>query len=170
MHMGSYKSLSFFQVSETGWFHTFTELQNHSDRGWDDVWSRWCFLHVHLDHVQLKSQSQDYVITSRSAIWLQNLNCAWTWTNSKDAEKMFVSRPLTTISFWVSETRLRLPQVNKQTNFLRSEWRTQRHRHPFLFLFFSSSTGELCSQPIRGNDRPIGRILPTSFAKKHSPN
>ena len=27
------------------------------------------FLHVHLDHVQLKSQSQDYAITSGSAIW-----------------------------------------------------------------------------------------------------
>ena len=25
---------------------------------------------------------------------------------------------------------------------------------------FSSFTGELCSQPIRGNDRPIGRMFP----------
>ena len=31
------------------------------------------FLHVHLDHVQPKSQLQDCVITSRSAIWLQTL-------------------------------------------------------------------------------------------------
>ena len=30
-----------------------------------------------------------------------------------------------------------------------------------IFIFvFSSSTGELCSQPIRGNDRPIRRMFP----------
>ena len=29
-----------------------------------------------------------------------------------------------------------------------------------LILIFSSSTGELCSQPIRGNDRRIGRMFP----------
>ena len=29
----------------------------------------------------------------------------------------------------------------------------------FIFIF-SSSTGELCSQPIRDNDRPIGRMFP----------
>ena len=51
------------------------------------------FLHVHLDHVQTKSWSQDY-ITSRSAIWLQNSNCARTLANSKDAEEMFVPRLL----------------------------------------------------------------------------
>ena len=49
------------------------------------------FLHVHLDHVQPKSQSQDY---AGSAIWLQNSNCARTLANSKDAEKMFVPRLL----------------------------------------------------------------------------
>ena len=43
MHMGSYKRLSFFQVGDTGWFHTFTEFWNHSDIGWDEVWSRRCF-------------------------------------------------------------------------------------------------------------------------------
>ena len=37
------------------------------------------FLHVHLDHVQAKSWSQDYTISSGLAIWLQNLNCARTW-------------------------------------------------------------------------------------------
>ena len=31
---------------------------------------------------------------------------------------------LTTISFWVPETRLCLPQVNKLKRFLRSKWRT----------------------------------------------
>ena len=30
-----------------------------------------------------------------------------------------------------------------------------------IFIFvFSSSTGELCSQPVRGNDRPVGRMFP----------
>ena len=29
----------------------------------------------------------------------------------------------------------------------------------FIFIF-SSSTGELCSQPIRGNDHPIGQMFP----------
>ena len=91
MHMGSYKSLSFVQVNNTGWFHTFTEFRN-----WalvemmseaDDA-----FLHVHLDHVQPKSQ--DYAITSGSVIWLQTLNSARTPANGKDAEKMFVPRPL----------------------------------------------------------------------------
>ena len=32
---------------------------------------------------------------------------------------------------------------------------------PSIFIFvFYSFTGELCSQPIRGNDRPIGRMFP----------
>ena len=52
------------------------------------------FLHVRLDHMQPKSRSQDYLITSGSAIWLQNSNCARTLANSKDADKMFVPRPL----------------------------------------------------------------------------
>ena len=29
-----------------------------------------------------------------------------------------------------------------------------------FILDFSSSTGEFCSQPVRGNDRPIGRMFP----------
>ena len=52
------------------------------------------FHHVQLDHMQPKSWLQDYAITSGSAIWLQNLNCARTWANRKDAEKMFIPRPL----------------------------------------------------------------------------
>ena len=35
-----------------------------------------------------------------------------------------------------------------------------------LILIFSSSTGELCSQPIRGNDRPIGRMFPEHVERK----
>ena len=45
------------------------------------------FLHVHLDHMQVKSLSQDYTRTSGTAIWLQNSNCVRTWANSKDIEK-----------------------------------------------------------------------------------
>ena len=66
---------------------------------------------------------------------------------------------LTTISFWVSETRLRLPQVNKFP-----PKRVKNLATPssiFISVFFPSLfTGELCSQPIRGNDRPIGRMFP----------
>ena len=29
-----------------------------------------------------------------------------------------------------------------------------------IIFYFFSFTGELCSQPIRGNDRPIGRMFP----------
>ena len=37
----------------------------------------------------------------------------------------------------------------------------------FIFIFiFSSFTGELCSQPIRGNDRPIGRMFPEHFERR----
>ena len=35
----------------------------------------------------------------------------------------------------------------------------------FIFIF-SSSTGELCSQPIRGNDRPIGRMFPEHVERR----
>ena len=36
-----------------------------------------------------------------------------------------------------------------------------------IFIFvFSSFTGELCSQPIRGNDRPIGRMFPDHVERR----
>ena len=35
-----------------------------------------------------------------------------------------------------------------------------------FFLFFSPFTGELCSQPIRGNDRPKGRMLPEHVERR----
>ena len=36
-----------------------------------------------------------------------------------------------------------------------------------IFIFvFSSFTGELCSQPIRGNDRPIGRMFPEHVERR----
>ena len=64
---------------------------------------------------------------------------------------------LTTISFWVSETRLRLPQVNK---YPPKRVKNLATPSSIFICIFSSSTGELCSQPIRGNDRRIGRMFP----------
>ena len=67
------------------------------------------FLHVRLDHVQLKSRSQDYLVTFGSAIWLQNLNCARTWANSKNAEKIsFQDRWLKDSAYqeWVLKDKL----------------------------------------------------------------
>ena len=64
---------------------------------------------------------------------------------------------LTTISFWVSETRLRLPQVNK---FPLKQVKNLAKLSSILIFNFSSSTGELCSQPIRGNVHLIGRMFP----------
>ena len=66
---------------------------------------------------------------------------------------------LTTISFWFLETRLRLPQVNKQVNSLRSEWSIDTVIH-FYFYFFLIHRRTLCSPPIRGNIRRTGRIFP----------
>ena len=64
---------------------------------------------------------------------------------------------LTTISFWASETRLRLPQVNK---FPPKRVKNLVTLSSIFIFIFSSSTGELCSQPIRGNDHQIGRMFP----------
>ena len=64
---------------------------------------------------------------------------------------------LTTISYWVSETRLRLPQVNK---FTPKRVKNLATPSSIFILVFSSSAGELCSQPIRDNDRRIGRMFP----------
>ena len=68
---------------------------------------------------------------------------------------------LTTISFWVSETRLRLPQVNKFPSK-----RVKNLATPSSIFIFYSFTGELCSQPIRGNDRPIGRMFPEHVERR----
>ena len=75
---------------------------------------------------------------------------------------------LTTISFWVSETKLRLPQVNKSTNkqipFEACEEPSDTVIH-FIFVF-SSFTGEFCSQSIRGNDRRLGRMFPEHVERR----
>ena len=63
---------------------------------------------------------------------------------------------LTTISFWVSETRLRLPQVNK---FPPKRVKNLATPSSIFIFVFSSFTGELCSQPIRGNDLRLGQMF-----------
>ena len=76
MHLGSIKASNFSKSATLdGTTHLLNfEIVRTEVEVMSEVDS--AFLHVHLDHVQLKSQSQDYVITSRSAIWLQNSNCA----------------------------------------------------------------------------------------------
>ena len=66
MYMGSYKSL---QVNDMGWFRTFL-LNFEIVRTYVEMMSEVddAILHVHLDHVQPKSRSQDYAIISESAI------------------------------------------------------------------------------------------------------
>ena len=70
---------------------------------------------------------------------------------------------LTTISFWVSETRLRLPQVNK---FPPKRVKNLATPSSIFIFVFSSFTGELCSQPIRGNDRRLGRMFPEHVERR----
>ena len=70
---------------------------------------------------------------------------------------------LTTISFWVSETRLSLQQVNK---FPPKRVKNLATPSSIFILVFSSSTGELCSQPVRGNDRPVGRMFPEHVERR----
>ena len=77
---------------------------------------------------------------------------------------------LTTISFWVLRDKAapstsQHKSTNKQIPFEASEEPSDTVIH-FLFLFFSPFTGELCSQPIRGNDRPIGRMFPEHVERR----
>ena len=99
---------------------------------------------------------------------------------------------LTTISLWVPETWLCLPQVNKYPKKTLKRVKNLVTLSAIFIFISSSSTGELCSQPIRGNVRQIGWmfsehvewsfldpeesfivvqwILPTRFTKKRLPN
>ena len=53
------------------------------------------------------------------------------------------------------------PPTSQQINKFPLKWVKNLATLSSIFTFvFSSSTGELCSQPIRGNDRPIGRMFP----------
>ena len=71
MHMGSYKSLTFFQVCDTGWFHTFIEFGNHSDIGWDNVWSRRCF-----PPCSFRSHAAEFMVARlRDNFWVSHFGC-----------------------------------------------------------------------------------------------
>ena len=53
------------------------------------------------------------------------------------------------------------PPTSQQINKFPPKWVKNLATPSSMFLFlFSSSTGELCSQPIRGNDRWIGWMFP----------
>ena len=53
------------------------------------------------------------------------------------------------------------PSTNQQINKFPPKRVKNLATPSSIFIFvFSSFTGELCSQPIRGNDRPIGRMFP----------
>ena len=57
------------------------------------------------------------------------------------------------------------PPTSQQINKLPPK-RVKSLATPSSILIFSSSTGELCSQPIRGNDRPIGRMFPEHVERR----
>ena len=53
------------------------------------------------------------------------------------------------------------PPKNQQINkFPPKPVKNPATRSSIFIFVFSSSTGELCSQPIRGNDRPNGQMFP----------
>ena len=75
---------------------------------------------------------------------------------------------LTTISFWYGSPRQGCAfhkSTHKQIPFEASEEPSDTVIH-FYFSFFSPFTGELCSQPVRGNDRPIGRMFPEHVERR----
>ena len=89
-----YKSLLFFQVSDTTWYNTFTEYWNCSDIGWDDVWSRWCFPPCSLR--SYCSQNHGHKITWK--LLGQPFGCKIRTVQEPEltanAKKMFVPKPL----------------------------------------------------------------------------
>ena len=67
---------------------------------------------------------------------------------------------LTTISFWVSVTKAAPPTSQQINKFPPKRVKNLATPSSIFIFIFSSSTGELCSQPIGGNDRRIGRMFP----------
>ena len=54
-----------------------------------------------------------------------------------------------------------VPPTSQQINKFPLKWVKNPATPSSIFIFvFSSSIGELCSQPVRGNDRRIGRMFP----------
>ena len=73
---------------------------------------------------------------------------------------------LTAVSFWIPETRLRLPQVNKEGNSLRSWWSIDTKASSVCVFLSASSPRELCSQPVRGSVRRTGRMFPEHVERR----
>ena len=73
---------------------------------------------------------------------------------------------LTTISFWVLRDKA-APSTSQQIHKFPSKRVKNLATPSSIFIFIvSSSTGELCSQPTRGNDRPIGRMFPEHVERR----
>ena len=66
---------------------------------------------------------------------------------------------LTTISSWVTKTRLHLPQVNKLKKIPLKKVKNLATPSPVFIFISSSSTGEVFSHPIRGNVHRIGQMF-----------
>ena len=64
---------------------------------------------------------------------------------------------LTTISFWVRDKAA--PPTSQQINKFPPK-RVKNLATPSSILISSSSTGEFCSQPVRGSVRQTGRMFP----------
>ena len=99
---------------------------------------------------------------------------------------------ITTIPFWVPRDKAAPPTSQQINKFPPKRVKNLAIPSPISIFISSSSTEKLCSQPIRGNVRQIGRmfpehveqsfldpkysfvavrrILPTRFAKKSSPS
>ena len=60
------------------------------------------------------------------------------------------------------------PSTNQQINKFPPKRMKNLATPSSIFIFvFSSFTGELCSQPIRGNDHPIGRMFPEHVERRY---
>ena len=90
---------------------------------------------------------------------------AWSKMLAKSSQNTLIIPPrviqLTTISFWVPETWLHAPPTSQHIKTIPPK-RVKNLAIPtsHFFVISSSSTRELCSQPIRGNVRRIGRMFP----------
>ena len=78
---------------------------------------------------------------------------------------------LTTISFWVLRDKAapstsQHKSTNKQIPFEAKRVKNLATQSSIFIFVFSPFTGELCSQPIRGNDRPIGRMFPEHVQRR----
>ena len=67
---------------------------------------------------------------------------------------------LTTISLWIPRDKAAPPTSQQINKFPPKRVKNLATPSPISIIISSSSTGKLCSQPIRGNVRRIGRMFP----------